>query len=128
VNLDIYNDAVGHARLHFEEGLIRAGFRESDNGWIGMAGPSGTETEVRVALPERFPFKPPKVWPTVEASVPWSWHREINGSLCLVAEDDYEGLWWTDAPAFLHHVTKWLECAAAGWPDDRPGPRPRPVF
>lgn len=120
MNLDAYTDAVAHARLHFEEGLIRAGFRETEEGWAGLAGDSANVTSVLISLPERFPFKPPRVVPVDQDALPWSWHRELDGALCLIAEDDYEGLWWAEAPAFLGHVSGWLAQAAAGWPNDRP--------
>lgn len=120
MNLDTYADAVAHSRQHFEEGLIRAGFTESKEGWTGVAGAPGNPTIVLISLPERFPFRPPKVAPVAEDAVPWSWHRELDGTLCLIAEDDHEGLWWVEAPAFLEHVSGWLAQAAAGWPDDRP--------
>lgn len=120
MNLDAYTDAVAHTRLHFEEGLIRAGFRETEEGWTGLAGYSANVTSVLISLPERFPFQPPRVAPVDEDALPWSWHRELDGALCLIAEDDYEGLWWAEASAFLEHVSEWLAQAAAGWPNDRP--------
>lgn len=115
-----FDDYVAYSRLHFEEGLIRAGFTEDDSGWRGTILHSGGETEVLIALRSRYPFQPPLVVPVDAAAVAWSWHRELDGSLCLVAEDDHEGLWWTDAPAFLEHVTAWFDQSAAGWPNDRP--------
>lgn len=120
MNLDAYTDYVAFTRQHFEEGLLRAGFVEAETEWRGSVGPSGNQVEVAVFLPERFPFGPPKVRPTMENSVLWSWHRELDGSLCLVAEDDHDELWWVEAPAFLDHVSEWLQQAARGWPDDRP--------
>ena len=120
MKLDTCTDAVAQARQHFEEGLIRAGFTETEDGWTGVTGDPGNPTMVLISLPERFPFKPPRVAPVAEDSVPWSWHRELDGALCLIAEDDHEGLWWSEAPAFLEHVSEWLTQAAAGWPDDRP--------
>jgi len=52
--------------------------------------------------------------------VPWSWHRELDGGLCLVADDDRHGLWWCEAPELLEHVTAWFASADGGWADDRP--------
>lgn len=115
-----YDDYVAYSRQHFEEGLIRAGFTEDVTGWQGTIVHTGGTTEVLIVLRSRYPFQPPLVAPLEPDAVAWSWHRELDGSLCLVAEDDHEGLWWTDAPAFLEHVTAWFEQAAAGWPDDRP--------
>ncbi|WP_232065760.1 ThiF family adenylyltransferase [Mycobacterium heidelbergense] len=44
----------------------------------------------------------------------------MSGALCLVAEDDHDGLWWTEVTAFLDQVTAWFDQAHAGWPEDRP--------
>ncbi|WP_284987623.1 ThiF family adenylyltransferase [Arthrobacter sp. fls2-241-R2A-172] len=120
MNLDDFAEYVAYTQQHFEEGILRSGFVEAENGWKGVLGEADNQVEVSVQLPERFPFKPPKVRPTLGDSVPWSWHRELDGSLCLIAEDDHEDLWWAEAPAFLEHVADWIEQAAAGWPDDRP--------
>lgn len=115
-----YDEYVAYSRQHFEEGLIRAGFVEGETGWRGtIAHPDGS-TEVVISFRARFPFHPPRVVPVDPDSVTWSWHRELDGALCLVAEDDHDDLWWTEAPAFLEHVTAWFEQADAGWPNDRP--------
>ncbi|MFF2205529.1 ThiF family adenylyltransferase [Streptomyces sp. NPDC058145] len=116
-SLDEY---VAYSRQHFEEGLIRAGFREVEAGWQGPVQHAAGTTRVVIVLPPRFPFRPPRVAPVDHDAVPWSWHRELDGTLCLVADDDHDGLWWTDAPAFLEHVTAWFEHADNGWTDDRP--------
>lgn len=115
-----YDNYVAHSRQHFEEGLIRAGFTDDEAGWRGTITHSGTKTEVLIVLRSRYPFQPPRVAPVDSDAVAWSWHRELDGSLCLVAEDDHDGLWWTEAPAFLEHVSAWFEQADSGWPDDRP--------
>lgn len=120
MTLTEYDDYVAYSRQHFEEGLIRAGFTEDDHGWRGTIVHRGGATEVLITLRSRYPFQPPRVVPLHADAVAWSWHRESDGALCLVAEDDHDGLWWTEAPAFLEHVTAWFEQAAAGWPDDRP--------
>lgn len=115
-----YDEHVAYSRQHFEEGLIRAGFIEADTGWRGTIVHTGGATEVVIALHTRYPFQPPRVIPFDPDAVVWSWHRELDGSLCLVAEDDHEELWWTDAAKFLKHVAAWFEQTTAGWPDDRP--------
>ncbi len=110
-------------RLHpsaFRGGLIRAGFIEGDTGWQGVIEHPGGSTEVVISFRARFPFQPPRVVAVDPDSVAWSWHRERDGALCLVAEDDHDDLWWTEAPAFLEHLAAWFEQADAGWPDDRP--------
>lgn len=115
-----YDDYVAYSRQHFEEGLIRAGFTESDAGWLGPIPHTGGTTDVLITLRSRFPFEPPRVVPVAPDAISWSWHRELDGALCLVAEDDHDGLWWTDAPAFLEHISAWFRQADSGWPDDRP--------
>lgn len=115
-----YDDYVAYSRLHFEEGLIRAGFTEKDEGWLGPVSHSSGTTEVLITLRASFPFQPPRVMPVHADAVAWSWHRELDGALCLVAEDDHDGLWWVDAAAFLEHIAAWFEQANAGWPADRP--------
>jgi molybdopterin/thiamine biosynthesis adenylyltransferase len=120
VTLTEYDDYVAYSRQHFEEGLIRAGFTEDDTGWRGTVTHVGGAAEVLITLRSRYPFQPPRVVPVDPEAVAWSWHRELDGSLCLVTEDDHEGLWWTDAPAFLEHVSAWFHQSATGWPDDRP--------
>jgi hypothetical protein len=108
LSLDDYSEFVAHSKQHFEEGLIRAGFLERDNGWTGTITHPNGPTDVVVTLPSQFPFKPARVTPADSEAVPWSWHRELDGPLCLIADDDHQDLWWADAPAFLDHVTAWF--------------------
>lgn len=119
MSLDDFSDFVAYSKQHFEEGLIRGGFVERDGRWIGSVDHSGGSTEVIISLPSRFPFKPPRVVPADNDQVAWSWHREIDGALCLVADDDHHDLWWTEASAFLEHIMAWFEGSDAGWVDDR---------
>ena len=115
-----YDDYVAYSRQHFEEDLIRLGFAENAAGWQGLVPHARGATDVLITLRSRFPFQPPRVVPVDPDTVAWSWHRELDGALCLVAEDDHDGLWWADATAFLEHITSWFEQADSGWPDDRP--------
>lgn len=120
MSLATYDDYVAYTRQHFEEGLIRSGYVETGAGWQGPITHRGGTASIIITLPSRFPFRPPRVTPAEPDDVPWSWHRELDGALCLVAEDDHEGLWWTETDAFLEHVESWFEKANLGWPDDRP--------
>lgn len=120
MSLARYDDYVAHTRQHFEEGLIRGGFIETEKGWRGTIPCSSGTAEVLITLHAEFPFHPPLVVPVDDDTVPWSWHRELSGALCLVAEDDRDGLWWTEATAFLDHITAWFEQSDTGWPEDRP--------
>ncbi|PRA83316.1 ThiF family adenylyltransferase [Microbacterium sp. MYb66] len=120
MSIDRYDDFVAYARMHFEEGLLRAGFATTSGGWIGSIMHGANSTDVIIALPSRFPFVPPRVVPAAIDTVSWSWHRERDGALCLVAEDDHDGLWWVEPVEFLQHISAWFEEADAGWPEDRP--------
>lgn len=120
MSLARYDDYVAYTRQHFEEGLIRRGFLETQAGWRGAIAHDNGATDVLITLPDRFPFHPPSVMPIDHDAVPWSWHREVSGALCLVAEDDHAGLWWTEVIAFLDQVPAWFDQAHAGWHEDRP--------
>lgn len=120
MTLNEYDDYVAYSRQHFEEGLTRAGFIEEESVWRGPVSHLSGTTEVLITMRSRFPFQPPRVVPVEPYLVAWSWHRELDGALCLVAEDDHDGLWWTEASAFVEHIAAWFERADAGWPDDRP--------
>ncbi len=119
MSLARFDDYLAYTRQHFEEGLIRRGFLETQAGWRGAIAHTGGATDVLVTLSARFPFHPPAVSPLDHDAVPWSWHREVSGALCLVAEDDHDGLWWTEVTEFLDQVTAWFDQAHAGWPEDR---------
>lgn len=116
LSLDEY---VAHARLHFEEGLIQHSYRETDDGWEGSVSHKSGPSLVRITIPDTFPFSPPRVTPVDLDWAAWSWHRELDGALCLVAKDDHADLWWADAAGFLSRVEAWLVQADLGWPDDR---------
>lgn len=120
MNPEAFDDHVAYTRLHFEEELLRAGFRAQGDGWAGCVAGSNGPVEVIVTLPASFPFKPPRVFPADPDRLLWSWHREIDGALCLVANHDHEDLWWTDASTFVTHITAWVAASDSGWADDRP--------
>lgn len=120
MSLAALNEGIAHARQCFEEGLIRLGFVENDHQqWRGTISHRGGDTEVKITLPANFPFQPPRVSPVDVDAVEWSWHRELDGALCLVAEDDHDNLWWVDATAFLEQAAAWFDASANDWADDR---------
>lgn len=114
------DELVAHARQHFEEGLITAGFIKDDGLWKGTVPRGAGSVGIAIALPQKYPFAAPRVFPTDEDEAPWSWHREQGGALCIVAEDDHENLWWVEASNVLDQAAAWFAQADAGWPDDRP--------
>lgn len=120
MSTDPVAELVAHARQTFEEDLVRAGFVERRSHWQGTVSHGAVSTRVTLTLPSEFPFAPPRVKPAADDPVPWSWHRELDGSLCLVAEEDHHDLWWADAGTFLAHVQAWFAHSDAGWVDDRP--------
>ena len=73
-----YDDYVAYSRQHFEEGLIRAGFTEDENGWRGTIVHPGGATEVLLTLRSRYPFQPPRVVPLDSDAVAWSWPEFHN--------------------------------------------------
>jgi molybdopterin/thiamine biosynthesis adenylyltransferase len=113
------DEFLAHRRFLFEEGLAQAGYRQQGKAWVGTVQHREGSTEVRMNLSEQFPYRPPRVTPTDPNSTAWSWHRERDGALCLVAEDDHEDLWWADPTQFLQHLRGWFDSAEDEWRDDR---------
>ncbi|MBT1606486.1 ThiF family adenylyltransferase [Curtobacterium flaccumfaciens pv. betae] len=113
------DEFLAHRRFLFEEGLAQAGYRQRGDVWVGTVEYREGSTEVRIDISAQFPYRPPRVTPTDLDSTAWSWHRERDGALCLVAEDDHEDLWWADPKQFLRHVQGWFESANDDWRDDR---------
>lgn len=104
----------------FEEDITKLGFRKAGEAWRGIVTASSGQLHVDLYFDEPFPLAPPRVMPVEPEAVSWSWHRELDGALCLIAEDDRHGLWWLNAPAFIAHIASWVDSAAAEWADDRP--------
>ncbi|WP_404385900.1 ThiF family adenylyltransferase [Knoellia locipacati] len=73
-----------------------------------------------VTLDAAFPFMPPKVLVDPEESVPWSWHRYVDGSMCLYTEDDHGSTPWLDVDSFLVQVEHWIDNTISGWTTDNP--------
>lgn len=77
-----------------------------------------TSFDIRIVIPTRFPFSPPRVFPPDE--VEFSWHRERDGAMCLYPESGREHLPWLDVDDFLETIGRWLDATSAGWPADAP--------
>jgi molybdopterin/thiamine biosynthesis adenylyltransferase len=106
------------AATEFTEALQRHGFARRGDAYHGAVAVDGNQVEVRVRLPQVFPFAYPRVYRA--ADVAPSWHSERDGALCLYRDDEKADLPWLDVDAFLGHVAAWLRDDAAGWPDDEP--------
>jgi hypothetical protein len=113
------DEVLAHRRFLFEEGLAQSGYRQQGGAWVGTVQHRKGSTEVRIDISEQFPYRHPRVTPTDPSSTVWSWHRERDGALCLVAEDDHEDLWWADPTQFLQHLRGWFDSADDDWRDDR---------
>ena len=107
------------AHQSFDEGLMRRGFFLEGEVWIGRVEHGDANTLLEISVSDRFPFRPPSVRPVDPEALPWSWHRERDGRLCLVAEDDHDGLWWKNGEAFVDHIHSWLLKSDDDWADDR---------
>jgi hypothetical protein len=109
------------ARTTFVESLEQAGLRYVDDATF-----RGTHTAARgtidfiVTLDEAFPFMPPKVVVDPQESVPWSWHRYRDGSMCLYTDDDHGTTPWLAVEAFLGQVGAWIDNTLSGWTTDNP--------
>jgi molybdopterin/thiamine biosynthesis adenylyltransferase len=109
---------LGAAAAEFAEALQRHGFARRGDAYHGMVDVDGDRVQVRVRLPQAFPFACARVYRA--ADVPPSWHSEPDGALCLYRDDEKADLPWLDVEAFLGHVAGWLRDDAAGWPGDEP--------
>jgi molybdopterin/thiamine biosynthesis adenylyltransferase len=141
--------AAADAREEMADALAREGFRRCDDavdsgeGWCGVLTfrPVGVEdrrvrsTAVGIAVPDAFPFEPPKIFP---GSQVWAemvtgrtfgeeyyepgrgWHRDLDLAMCLFDEADHARLRWADGAVLLEQARAWLGADAAGWPDDAP--------
>lgn len=115
-----WDEELAAHKADFEEGLARVGFRLDNSLWRGAVKRRRGFVDIVIFVPELFPLARPKVYPSEHAGLPWSWHREKDGALCLIAEEDYSNLWWSDVGAFLSHISSWFDQADDGWPKDKP--------
>jgi molybdopterin/thiamine biosynthesis adenylyltransferase len=109
---------LGAAAAEFTEALQRHGFALRGDAYHGAVDVDGEQVDVRVRLPQSFPFAYPRVYRA--ADMPPSWHSERDGALCLYRDDEKADLPWLDVEGFLGHVAAWLRHDAAGWPGDDP--------
>lgn len=114
-------ERLAATRAEFVDALEQRGFRQTGDKLTGLIATAAGPQRVIVELRERWPFMPPSVTPDPpDADDQQSWHRELDGGLCLYTENDRNGMPWLDADSFLAQVTTWFDRNAAGWPEDAP--------
>ncbi|MFG1909444.1 ThiF family adenylyltransferase [Kribbella sp. NPDC048928] len=113
-----WEDAIEAASAEFVEQLEQRGFHADGRMLTGDLPGIDGPIELRIELPDAFPFTPPIVSPPND--YPCSWHRELSGAMCLYPADGRENLPWLDVDNFLRTVARWLDESASGWTADSP--------
>lgn len=117
--VDDWADHVGYLRETFINDLVRRGFNLTKDNSKGLVSDAQlTDGRVTVLLDQGFPYNEPKV--RTDTVGPMSWHRNREGTLCLYASSDRDGLPWLDTDAFTTRINDWFDKNDAGWPDDPP--------
>lgn len=114
-----WDEALAATREHFLDRLEQRGFiKESDDHLSGVVEVHQTTYRVTVRLTNRFPFTPPSVYPVED--FPPSWHRELDGAMCLYPYAGRETLPWLDPDQFITMIHRWLTESTSGWTADSP--------
>lgn len=113
-----WEDAIEATTADFIEQLEQRGFLADGGQLSGEMHVDSSAVIIRIEIPESFPFVPPVVWPPED--LPRSWHRELNGAMCLYSADGRENLPWLCPDDFLQTTALWLKASATGWTDDFP--------
>jgi hypothetical protein len=113
-----WEDAIEATTTDFTEQLEQRGFLADGQHLIGEMQVDSSAVKIRIEIPESFPFVPPIVWPPED--FPRSWHRELNGAMCLYPAEGRESLPWLSPDDFLQTSARWLKESATGWTDDFP--------
>lgn len=114
-----WNERIEATRTEFIEGLELRGWRLVGESELVSGLSDGVSSQsVLVSLDANFPFTPPRVFP--QEDLPASWHRELDGAMCLYPDTGRGSLPWLDVDDFVATVERWLEATALGWPVDAP--------
>lgn len=113
-----WEEAIEARTFQFIEELERRGFGSEGRTLTGLVGEDSASVRVQIVLPYGFPFAPPIVSPP--ADFPRSWHRELNGAMCLYPADGRENLPWLDVDDFIETVARWTTESVNGWTNDFP--------
>lgn len=114
-----WQEALGSARAHFVEQLEQRGLAPiSEARLTGCIQFGETTHRITVVLTKGFPFNPPSVYPDEE--FPRSWHRELDGAMCIYPYAGRETLPWLDTDDFFASIRRWLIESEDGWTKDAP--------
>lgn len=113
-----WEDAIEAATADFIEQLERRGFLVAGTCLSGDMHIDASAVPIRIEIPESFPFVPPVVWPPDD--FPRSWHRDLNGAMCLYPADGRANLPWLGPDDFLRTCERWLKESMTGWTRDFP--------
>ena len=113
-----WEDAIDAATVEFIEQLEQRGFLADGRCLSGEMHIDSSAVSIRIEIPESFPFVPPVVW--LPEDFPRSWHRDLNGGMCLYSADGRENLPWLIPDDFLRTCERWLKESVAGWTSDFP--------
>lgn len=116
--MTLWEESIDAATFQFVEHMGRRGFRADGRSLIGAAGGGSDTVTVQVTLPEAFPFAPPVVAP--QTDFPRSWHRELDGAMCLYPREGRENLPWLDVDELIATVNLWIAGSTTGWATDFP--------
>jgi molybdopterin/thiamine biosynthesis adenylyltransferase len=127
---EIADPSLSAAQSAFTEGLLALAFEEDGATKVGPRYVGDVEYEdsegslreeaVQVVVPPDFPYQRPVVFTTTGAEG-LSWHRWLDQSLCLWANDaSVAHLPWRDPAVLVARARTWLTSAAGKWVDDLP--------
>lgn len=113
-----WDEALESTREQFVDALEQRGFTYYPPDELSGTLPIGDGERITVRLGNLFPFAPPAVYPSEE--FPRSWHRELDGAMCLYPQAGREALPWLATESFTQLIARWFEQSSLGWPDDAP--------
>ncbi|NYF29207.1 MULTISPECIES: ThiF family adenylyltransferase [unclassified Microbacterium] len=117
--MTVWGERLEATRTEFIEGLESRGWRLVARSELTKKLFTGEISHnVIVSVDADFPFAPPRVFPP--ADLPASWHRELDGAMCLYPETGRGSLPWLDVDDFVATIERWLEATTLGWPADAP--------
>lgn len=102
-----WDEALESTREQFVDALEQRGFTYFPPDELSGTLPIGDGERITVRLGNLFPFAPPAVYPSEE--FPRSWHRELDGAMCLYPQAGREALPWLATESFTQLIARWFE-------------------